>query len=75
MDKDKPLDPIDAGVFGADAAVQPTDTGEHLVKKHRLGCCARGVTTGDLGRFTTFDMTENLRLTSSHQIFMAHHEV
>jgi len=29
--------------LGADAVIQPADTGAHLVKLHRFGCCARGV--------------------------------
>ena len=41
--QDKLPHPIDAGVLGADAVIQPADRGAHLVKQHRFGCCTRGV--------------------------------
>ena len=46
MEQNKPPHPIDAGVFGADAVIQPADTGAHFIKLYRFGCCARGVIDG-----------------------------
>lgn len=44
--EDKPPHPIVAGVFSANAEIQPADTGARLAKMHRFGYCARDVIDG-----------------------------
>ena len=43
LEQDEPTYPIDVGILGADAVIQTANTGTHLVKQFRFGCCARGV--------------------------------
>lgn len=44
--QDKPPHPIDAGILGADAVIQPANTGADLVKPFGFGGCAKGVIDG-----------------------------
>ncbi len=36
MEQDKPPHQIDVGILGADAAMQPANTGAHLIKQQRF---------------------------------------